>query len=177
MIKVWEDEVIKDLKQCSVKVGSDSLFYECLYCEGTGDLILREDIPSSFDIDEITEFERNNLDFTYSNGILLCKLSGIDSSILIGNDEYEEYYCSVMPTIESSLTVFNVIHGKKSLGIFSNLSKAKNYVIFNIHLNDGDVYRVPNIVSCNGGNVLYENFKGEILYISEEKIRWLKQVI
>ena len=171
MIKVWEDEVIKDLKQCGVKVGSDSLFYECLYCQGTGDLILSEYIPVSFDIDDITEFGRNDLDFTYSNGILLCKLSGIDSSILIGNDEYEEYYCSVMPTIESSLTVFNVIHGKKSLGIFSNLSKAKNYVIFNIHLNDGDVYRVPSIVSCNGGNVLYENFKGEILYISEEKIR------
>ena len=37
MIKVWEDEVIKDLKQCGVKVGSDSLFYECLYCEDTGD--------------------------------------------------------------------------------------------------------------------------------------------
>ena len=171
MIKVWEDEVIKDLKQCGVKVGSDSLFYECLYCEGTGDLILREDSPLSFDIDEITEFERNDLDFTYSNGILLCKLSGIDSSILIGNDEYEEYYCSVMPTIESSLTVYNVIHGRKSLGIFSNLSKAKNYVIFNIHLNDGDAYRVPNIVACNGGNVLYENFEGEILYISEEVIR------
>lgn len=171
MIRVWEDEVIKDLKQCGVKVGSDSLFYECLYCEDTGDLILSEYIPSSFDIDDITEFGRNDLDFTYSNGILLCKLSGIDSSILIGNDEYEEYYCSVMPTIESSLTVFNVMHGKKSLGIFSNLSKAKSYVIFNIHLNDGDVYRVPNVISCNGGNVLYEDFKGEILYISEEKIR------
>ena len=163
--------MIKDLKQCGVKVGSDSLFYECLYCEDTGDLILREDSLSSFDIDDITEFGRNDLDFTYSNGILLCKLSGIDSSILIGNNKYEEYYCSVIPTIESSITVFNVIHGKKILGIFSNLSKAKNYVIFNIHLNDGDVYRVPNIISCNGGNVLYENFKGEILYISEEKIR------
>ena len=171
MIKVCEDEVIRDLKQCGVKVGSDSLFYECLYCEDTGDLILSEYIPSSFDIDDITEFGRNDLDLTYSNGILLCKLSGIDSSILIGNDEYEEYYCSVIPTIESSITVFNVIHGKKSLGIFSNLSKAKNYVIFNIHLNDGDVYRVPNIISCNGGNILYEDFKGEILYISEEVIR------
>ena len=163
--------MIKDLKQCGVKVGSDSLFYECLYCEDTGDLILSEYIPSSFDIDDITEFGRNDLDFTYSNGILLCKLSGIDSSILIGNNKYEEYYCSVIPTIESSITVFNVIHGKKILGIFSNLSKAKNYVIFNIHLNDGDVYRVPNIISYNGGNILYEDFKGEILYISEEKIR------
>ena len=171
MIKVWEDEVIKDLKQCGVKVGSDSLFYECLYCEDTGDLILSEYIPSSFDIDDITEFGRNDLDFTYSNGILLCKLLGIDSSILIGNNKYEEYYCSVIPTIESSITVFNVMHGKKSLGIFSNLSKAKNYIIFNVHLNDGDVYRVPNIVSQNDGNVLYEDFKGEILYISMEKVR------
>ena len=125
----------------------------------------------SFDIDDITEFGRNDLDFTYSNGILLCKLSGIDSSILIGNNKYEEYYCSVMPAIESSVTVFNVMYGKKSLGIFSNLSKAKNYIIFNVHLNDGDVYRVPNIVSQNDGNVLYEDFKGEILYISEEVIQ------
>ena len=171
MIKVWEDEVIKDLKQCGVKVGSDSLFYECLYCEDTGDLILSEYIPSSFDIDDITEFGSNDLDFTYINGVLLCKLSGIDSSILIGNNKYDEYYCSVMPPIESSITVFNVMHGKKSLGIFSNLSKAKNYIIFNVHLNDGDVYRVPDIVSQNDGNVLYEDFKEEILYISMEKVR------
>ena len=171
MIKVWEDEVIKDLKQCGVKVGSDSLFYECLYCEDTGDLILSEYIPSSFNIDDITEFGSNDLDFTYINGVLLCKLSGIDSSILIGNNKYDEYYCSVMPPIESSITVFNVMHGKKSLGIFSNLSKAKNYIIFNVHLNDGDVYRVPDIVSQNDGNVLYEDFKGEILYISMEKVR------
>ena len=171
MIKVWEDEAIKDLQQCGVKVGSDSLFYECLYCEDTGDLILNEYTTASFDIDDITEFERNDLDFTYSNGILLCTLSGIDSSILIGNNKYDEYYCSVMPAIESSITVFNVMHGKKSLGIFSNLSKAKNYIIFNVHLNDGDVYRVPNIVSQNDGNVLYEDFKEEILYISMEKVR------
>ena len=171
MIKVWEDEVIKDLKQCGVKVGSDSLFYECLYCEDTGDLILSEYIPLSFNIDDITEFGSNDLDFTYINGVLLCKLSGIDSSILIGNNKYDEYYCSVMPPIESSITVFNVMHGKKSLGIFSNLSKAKNYIIFNVHLNDGDVYRVPDIVSQNDGNVLYEDFKGEILYISMEKVR------
>ena len=171
MIKVWEDEAIKDLKQCGVKVGSDSLFYECLYCEDTGDLILSEYTTASFDIDGITEFGRDDLDFTYSNGILLCKLSGIDSSILIGNNKYDEYYCSVMPAIESSITVFNVMHGKKSLGIFSNLSKAKNYIIFNVHLNDGDVYRVPDIVSQNDGNVLYEDFKEEILYISMEKVR------
>ena len=72
MIKVWEDEVIKDLKQCGVKVGSDSLFYECLYCEGTGDVILREDRSVSYDIDEITDYGRNELDFTYGNNIMIC---------------------------------------------------------------------------------------------------------
>ena len=41
MINVWEDGVIKDSKQCGVKIDRNSSFYECLYCESTGDIILR----------------------------------------------------------------------------------------------------------------------------------------
>ena len=176
MIKVWEDEVIKDLKQCGVKVGSDSLFYECLYCEGTGDVILREDRSVSFDIDEITDYGRNELDFTYGNNMLLCKLSGISYSILIRGNEYEKYYCSHKPEVSPSFTVFKVMHGKREIGVFSSVSSAKSYILFCVFLGGG-MARFPNIVSSNGGNVLYEDFKGEILYISEEVIRWLKQVI
>ena len=176
MIKVWEDEVIKDLKQCGVKVGSDSLFYECLYCEGTGDVILREDRSVSFDIDEITDYGRNELDFTYGNNMLLCKLSGISYSILIGGAEYEKYYCSHRPEVPPRFTVFKVIHGKREIGVFSSLSKAKSYILFRVFL-EGGVSRFPNIVSSNGGNILYEDFKGEILYISEGYIEWSTQVI
>ena len=170
MIKVWEDEVIKDLKQCSVKVGSDSLFYECLYCVATGDIILREDRSVSYDIDEITDYGRDDLDFTYVNNMLLCKLSGIDYSIIIGDDEYEKYYCSHKPEVSPRFTVFKVMHGKREIGVFNSLNKAKSYILFCVFLGGG-MARFPNIVSSNGGNVLYEDFKGEILYISEEVIR------
>ena len=170
MINVWEDGMIKDSKQCGVKVDNNSNFYECLYCESTGDIILREDHSLSYSIDEITDFGRDGLDFTYTNNMLLCKLSGINYSILLGDDIYEKYYCSNIPEVSHSFTVFNVIHGKRKLGVFSNISKAKSYILFDVFLaNCLGVF--PNIVSSNGGNILYEDLNGEILYISEEVIQ------
>ena len=168
--------MIKDLKKCSVKVNSDDNFYECLYCESTGDIILREDASVSYDIDEITDYGIDKLDFTYANNMLLCKLSGNCESIIINNDKYEKYYCSRKPEVSPSFTVYNVIHGRRKLGVFSSISKAKSYILFELFL-DYDVTKLPNIVSCNRGNVLYEDFNGCILYISEEHVQWLKQVI
>lgn len=162
--------MIKDLNKCSVRIDESDVFYECLYCESTGSIILREDRSVHFNIDEITDFGRDELDFTYSNNMLLCRLSGINDSIMIGDDKYEKYYCSQKPDVPPSFTVFNVMHGRKKLGVFSSVSKAKSYILFEVFLDDG-VVKLPNIVSCNGGNVLYEDYEGEILYISEECIQ------
>lgn len=158
------------IKASDLDVDSGYEFYECLYCEDTGDIILREDRSVSYDIDEITDYGRNELDFTYGNNMLLCKLSGISYSILIRGNEYEKYYCSHKPEVSPSFTVFKVMHGKREIGVFSSLSRAKSYILFHVFLGGG-MARFPNIVSSNGGNVLYEDFKGEILYISEEVIR------
>ena len=158
-------------QQGSVKINEDVSFYECFYCKDTGDIIMSEYCKVSYDIDEITEFGRNDIEFIYSENMLLCKVSGDSDTVLIGGNKYEKYYCSHRPEISVGFTAFSVTHGNKKLNTFSSLNKAESFVLFNFCLEDGDVSRVPSVVARNGGHVLYEDFEGEILYISEEVIQ------